>query len=325
MILVTTTENIAETIKTVNPTKIAVAYVGSGWEAYLQQSDLKEMVISLRLGTNPHAVCEIIKKIGEDNVYYLDDLHSKIYLGEKSALIGSMNLSANGLGGGRYETGCVISDAKNLQSLNELFSKYKNESTNASSNKGILKLRDLIKEDEKAKINGVFKATKSDKTSIADFEPKIYQGRIHVVGYDENYEIKYNKEELSKLTLGISNYDDFFDDALAVENSGVKVKEFDWLLMWDIANANTEVRWMYVEYVVVNGATNSNDFTTLVGATKNQKLVPKPFDLSKKEVRDVIKKTITKWIERKEIDDDWFVPNNKVIGFLNEIKNKTSC
>ena len=62
------------------PTHIAVAYVGRDWDQLIDCSQLKEIIVSPTLGTNPRAVDELVEKFGWEHVHFLDELHAKIYL-----------------------------------------------------------------------------------------------------------------------------------------------------------------------------------------------------------------------------------------------------
>jgi hypothetical protein len=97
MQLLFTPKKIRESITKVRSSKIAVAYVGLGWDRYISRTDIKEIIVSPTLGTNPKAIEAIAALLGFDNVHFLENLHAKIYIGAHSAVIGSCNLSDNGL------------------------------------------------------------------------------------------------------------------------------------------------------------------------------------------------------------------------------------
>ena len=71
---------------------------------------------------------EIVGKIGWENVHFLDNLHSKIYIGDSSMLAGSANLSRNALANtGLYEACVSTNEEKLVRSAKEVFDFYKME------------------------------------------------------------------------------------------------------------------------------------------------------------------------------------------------------
>lgn len=69
---------IKKSIKRCNPSKIAVAYIGSDWNMFVQNIDhLSTVIVSPTIGSNPRAIMDIARKIGWENVHFLDELHAK--------------------------------------------------------------------------------------------------------------------------------------------------------------------------------------------------------------------------------------------------------
>ena len=120
-------KKIKTAIANCNPNQIAVAYLGIDWESYIPNyKDLECVIISPTIGSNPHAITSLAKAIGWDRIYFLDELHSKIYLGEKTAIIGSSNLTYNGLSGQSLIELCVeIVDIDNLKEISDFLKDLK--------------------------------------------------------------------------------------------------------------------------------------------------------------------------------------------------------
>lgn len=80
--------------------KLAVAYWGSDACRLLQLpndcSDVEIICDAFSGACNPSTLSELISRKAQ--VKYIDGIHAKTYIGENSALIGSANASANGLG-----------------------------------------------------------------------------------------------------------------------------------------------------------------------------------------------------------------------------------
>ncbi|CAJ8041604.1 Uncharacterised protein [Burkholderia pseudomallei] len=119
---------IKRALREIQPTSIAVAYVGIDWADYVDVSALKEIVLSPTLGSNPFAIAKIASELGWDKVYFLDNLHAKIYLGVTGAAVGSFNLTANGLSAeGLEEAGYVVRDRMAIEQLRVLLAQYRSQ------------------------------------------------------------------------------------------------------------------------------------------------------------------------------------------------------
>lgn len=100
-------------LRAIQPTRIAVAYVGKDWRELLGTNhQLREIVVAPVPGTSPKAIREIAREIGWENVHFFDQLHAKVYLGATYAMIGSANLSSNALlpGGTQLYEMVVLTD-----------------------------------------------------------------------------------------------------------------------------------------------------------------------------------------------------------------------
>lgn len=115
-----------QAIKKIEPNKVAVAYIGADYNLFINAKKLKEIIVSPTVGSNPHAISSLIKSIGISNVHFIDNLHSKLFIGKKGAIIGSANLSRNALGGsGLIELGVLIESQRELSQVTKLFNDYK--------------------------------------------------------------------------------------------------------------------------------------------------------------------------------------------------------
>lgn len=86
---------------------VAVAFWGDGAEQIFQNAPAdqqRRLLCNFSMGgTNPFVV-ERLLTIPNINMRQLDDLHAKVVVGARSAIVGSANISANGLGVGGAET-----------------------------------------------------------------------------------------------------------------------------------------------------------------------------------------------------------------------------
>jgi len=108
MRVLTDSKEIRAELKRLAAGRLAVAYIGADWREYVDARSLKNVIVSPTLGSNPHAIADLVREIGWDNVHFLDNLHAKIYLGQGAALLGSANLSQNAFGDGNLFEAMVL-------------------------------------------------------------------------------------------------------------------------------------------------------------------------------------------------------------------------
>lgn len=318
--LLLTAEEIRDALTLVKPARIAVAYVGEGWSNYLPPGCLKdppgclkELVVSPTLGSNPRAIEEIMRRIGHENVYFLDELHAKIYLGEKAAVVGSCNLSNNGLGDGcRWEAAVLLEDAESLRKLEDTLDKYKTlaiEGKYPDLETKLSKLRELNSQRSAAIRHGIIKGGKDETGEpplLRDYKSVL--DTIHVCSFNGDFE--YNEEALGAVipeavAAGPENY---FRETLAHDENYV-IAEGDWLLCWPaIQNGRPSrrgcIRWLHAHHVVPRGAEHPN-YTKLIGEAKSEWLTPvrPPFRLGLK-TQQIIRDTLNLEKFKKLRDDE---------------------
>lgn len=93
-------DSIKKLLMTEPTLRIATAFIGSGANQLIGNNctDVK-IVCNLTMGgTNPHEVATLIQQFGKSNVRQINNLHAKLYIGAEYAIVGSANMSNNGLG-----------------------------------------------------------------------------------------------------------------------------------------------------------------------------------------------------------------------------------
>lgn len=80
--------------------RIAVAFIGNGASQLIgpQAKDVKIICNLTMGGTNPNEIKTLINRFGRKSVRQIDNLHAKLYIGTEYAIVGSANMSTNGLG-----------------------------------------------------------------------------------------------------------------------------------------------------------------------------------------------------------------------------------
>lgn len=319
--IVSDPEKRQEALRHIRPNRVAVAFVGNNWKDYIvNPHDLTSIVISPTIGSNPKAIDEISKEIGWDNVHFLDNLHSKIYIGHDQALIGSCNLSDNGMGeGGLEEVAIILHDKHHLIQLNTLIDGYiemaKRMYPTEESKK--LRLKELIQ--QRNEMPRYCPPGEYGKQAV-DLASYTYQSshRIHIVWYI-NGKFSLNEGVIrseSEMPLPQSIEDYYSEYMQFCDKDQIKVD--DWLLCWKCNNDSRpsgSVSWMYVDEVIENGCSDS-DYPKLVGQLKKSIPTP-PFSLTKKSKELICEALVTddfKDFRPHENGDLWSV--NSVDGLV---------
>jgi len=133
-ILLKNSEEISDQLKKIKLKKIAVAYIGKDYKNYIENAldNLETIIVSQSNGNNPIAIKELIErenndKTGKFKIYFLKNLHSKIYIGDDGVIIASANLSYNGLSNENnslIEIGYLINNKDEMILINNIFKEY---------------------------------------------------------------------------------------------------------------------------------------------------------------------------------------------------------
>lgn len=189
-------DEIRKAIKRCKPAKIAVAYIGDDWNRYIPDvNGLEAIIVSPTFGSNPRAIIDLAKKIGWDKVYFLDELHAKIYVGPGAAVIGSANLTCNGLSGeGLIELCVEVNARETLNKLDTAFERLKECALRQYPTTDLKKAR-LIKLEKAwgtAIANRIIKNPNGKSTAFIDFEP-LGEDHFYVLWYQPDV-FKYSKD-----------------------------------------------------------------------------------------------------------------------------------
>lgn len=264
---------IAKHVKHARPHAVAVAYLGRDWRTYIDDTDSLEAVIVAPVpGTNPWAVQELVKALsrngadGWERVYFLDNLHAKLYLGKKAAVWGSANLSRNGLGAEGLVELCVESrDPSQLQELRQFFDAIlaranKAYPTVAAKKKAIAALEAQVLRTpllwKEAGPEGVADLRNFDPETCAPFH--VWWHQRDGEGGDETDE---------KVVLG--DYRERFNDYVRF-GPGAQVRVGQWILLWcwdpkKLSQDETvEPRWVFVDEVIRNASSASDPYKDAV-------------------------------------------------------------
>jgi hypothetical protein len=265
-------------LREISPTNIAVAYVGIDWPSYLDVKVLKDIVLSPTIGTNPFAVAKLVKELRWENIYFLDNLHTKIYLGESSAAIGSFNLTANGLSAeGLEEAGVIVSNPELLVEANALMKRYKELAVEAYPTVKDKKnrLAELRATWDRAIRTGAIR-NDSENNSILDYDPTS-SNELYICWVSG--EMEHSEEIPSHST--INNSLSFLEsDAIEPDR---------WILCWYARKDGRpddryKPYWLHIDEVIPGGAIHEIYTKAAVERNDRQELSP-PFDLTDETIK----------------------------------------
>lgn len=276
---------IAAAIQDIAPSHIAVAYIGTDWEEFIDTARLKQLIVSPTIGTNPHALKDVAQRIGWENVFFLDELHAKLYLSTTRAALGSFNLTANGIGvGGLIETGIIVDQ---LDAVAELFEHFEHlrslaEARYPTTDSKRIRLQQLTAQWNHAHAQGIL-LSEATIRSLHDYIPN--NSRDFDVCWFRNVQVDVDlatiRKAVPELTGDVleeiaSDWTTALDDDPVEENS--------WVLLWQcrndgLPNNSVRLRWLYV-HKVVRKAVDDGSYTTLLFQIKGGKIPPAPFCLT---------------------------------------------
>lgn len=185
-----------------NSIDIAVAFWGKGAEKLFANKNTPTRILCNLISgaTNPTTIENLSnkKKYKSIHIKHLDDLHAKVLVGDKSAIVGSANISTNGLNieegefDGWQEAGFSTHDAVELEKMRQWFEQQWKRSEEIDE--------DLL---EKARINWAKRREEriglpSEATSVLTMEPEALRDKKIFLAlwssYVSNEAIAVNKE-----------------------------------------------------------------------------------------------------------------------------------
>lgn len=182
-------QTVSNLIKDGNRIRIAVAFWGTGSESLFDDFSGKELQIicNLSLGGSNPAVIRKLMSIKHAEIRQVDQLHAKILLSEQGMIVGSANMSANGLGfeGGEANSFCELgiyeTDSFLLEEANDWFISVWDKAKNIDD-------KDLeLAQKAWSKQRGsrpIFERSKNEKADLLEMDPMELKDRpIYFVLY----------------------------------------------------------------------------------------------------------------------------------------------
>lgn len=301
-----TDDQIKEAINRCKPRNIAVAYIGAEWSSFIiDYSSLDSIIVSPTLGSNPRAIIDVAKKIGWDKVHLLIELHAKMYIGNSTAIIGSANLTSNGLCGKKlFELCAEVVEKETIDELNSVFSalleRAKKQYPTPESKNDRINALEMIWSATIS--NRLAREEHSDAPDFMDFE---HLGESHF------YVIWYQPDEFEH-SEDVKSIEKKIADSINLSSADI-IEKNKWVLTWRITNSGAphkseKLKWLYVHDVLQNGTADKNSRCPQCAIQRNDlDLPPPPFKISS-EVTEAFKhciqedKNIAKHLVQNERD-----------------------
>lgn len=326
---------ISEAIKKIKPTKIAVAFIGIDWKKYLSEDildNLESIVISPTEGSNPDAIRDLADRIGWDKIHFQKRLHAKIYIGKDYAIVGSANLSFNGLSGddqGLFEV-CV--KVETTYEINDIYNSILTEAdrcypTDESKKKAVVNLQKIWNKRVAVKLS----SEKKREDSFEKFDIESY-GNISLDWYDGTED-----EPILKENSGLEDTTNSFKDWMYI-NPCDQVQENSWMLCWRRTSSKKmdgriKPHWMYVHKIFNNvlDEEKNEGYSSLAVEYIKGKKPSKPFDENsnkfKKAFFSVINLDKYSDLRIRILDEDgnempFAINSNRLKDFFNDVKKE---
>lgn len=262
------------------PRYVAVAFVGIDWPDLIDSTKLEKIIVSPTIGSNPYAIEKLVECVSWDNVLFLDNLHAKIYIGDHCALVGSSNLSRNGISAaGLVEVAIRIADKTLLSELTEYFAELERMAINQYPDvkKKKKKLSDLKKDWSKGISNSLLKYEHGFQRSLQHYTP-LSGDDFYIAWYHPFKDYRYTDalDPIKGLIEGEMHFHESDD-----------IEEGKWILAWRVTKSNKPDRrvrpyWLFIHEVHSNGITTSDryEYTKLAIMRTDKPTPPTPFSIT---------------------------------------------
>lgn len=288
MTLLKNSNEIREELQVIRPIRIAVAYIGKEWKDYIDLSALAEVIISPTIGSNPDAIEQLLDEKGYENVHFLTNLHSKIYISTNFAIIGSPNLSKNALSEtGLHEVAYKITDPEIISELEILFNDYKllaqiQFPDEDSKNKKLIDLKALWTKN-KTVVSPVPTEEESDYQYESFLKFTIERNsQVFISWANKDEDLEVNEESINgqRISAGEENISDVTE-----KHWDISIHPDDyaplghWILIWTCTQRNKVSKgkdsapyWLYV-HRVYQDCTDDEPYTSVL---RQYELLPTP-------------------------------------------------
>ena len=291
--------DIARSVREVLPRRVAVAYLGRDWKEFLPNYlELDAVIVAPVLGTSPEALRELVQCLsdgdrdGWDRVFFLRNLHAKLYLGETSAVWGSANLSKNGLSGEGLVELCLVSSHRRCLDDLEMFFKATLAAAKRQYKTAKAKEQRLLWLKAETRRNpSVAKALKHSRAmQFGDFELDSADD-FYICWYDKDF-----PEGADGLEARPSPDEEYVDFGYFHPTDGLAPGK--WVLMWKLdcdykPSSEVAPHWLMIDDVCPNGIKPRKpySYTTVAFQRYKRSKAEQPFELTA-EVQGLLRRAL---------------------------------
>lgn len=302
-------QSIGNDLIKLRPNHVMVAYLGADWASFLPKiEEIERLVVQPNPPTNPQALSKIAAIIGWDKIQFLDNLHAKVYFRLNTdrtsgkAIVGSPNLTANGLGGSGLYEAAVRFDFKVtetegpgglLASFDSVWKmaggRYPDEASKIS------RLEKLVEDYKNYLCKGASHIKPSSDTgttpSICQYGSE-WKMDFWPIWWYTNGEVAFEGEALQQRNQ--EHIEDYMcvcnDDQTIVGNPSGR-----WVLSWGITgrsrpHQSAHLTWLYIHYAFPDACAGEAPYSAVLIEANNRGLRPTPpFDLEDPRTEKAIK------------------------------------
>ncbi|WP_420870908.1 phospholipase D-like domain-containing protein [Halorhodospira halochloris] len=218
--------------------------------------------------------------MGWEKLWFLDGLHSKLYIGDSSVIVGSANLSNNGLSLSGNEELCVrLSQESLLEEASRLFWEYLQKAKKSYPDERSKRdrLEELREKHRKAIVNQLIHVPLiRAKKSIFDYDPD-YDGMVYIAWYVDG-EFDYTDAIPQPVQDDIKKEVHLAPTDMRPTNQ--------WILTWKqtsrgYADRRTKPDWVYV-HKVFSDACDDEEYEMMCIQCASLTVPQEPFDAKDK-------------------------------------------
>ena len=303
--------SIKSQLKNISPSKISVAYIGNSWADIIDVKSLEIIIVSPSLGSNPEAIVDVAEQIGWDNVWLLEKLHSKIYIGDNAIMIGSANLSNNAFGDIAQEEACVVLNShEDTKEANDLFNSYlhKAKAQFPNKEKKVKRIEKLRIDHRKAITQKLLPEESKEIRKFSDFNVDSH-GMVYFT-----WHFNEDTDYTDNVPIGVQS-----DIANELHLSRRDKKPINqWVLTWLASSRGTvddrsKPSLIYIHEIYENGSSDEG-YERLCVERTTLKTPNKPFDENDPKFIEAFRKVIKESQFASltyENDDEWLISDNE--------------
>lgn len=286
------THKIDQVLRTIHPKKIAVAFLGTDYKDFVETCNIESIIISPTEGSNPYAIQALAKEIGWEKIFFLNKLHAKMYIGKKGTLIGSANLSYNGLSDNSNALQEICVKVPTTDEINNIYEKILTAAKEEFQDK-VQKKKALDKLEKIWRIRVAARLEKTKKHRAPDFEnfELLANNQFYLDWY---YGTTNNPNLKDKKKYNPQKFSDWMYLSLKE-----KIKANDWILCWEMNKRTGKMQdkrklsWVYA-HEILKGESKETGYPNLAIQWEDAPKPKAPFNVNSPNFKSAFKTVINR-------------------------------